>query len=278
VTEEAALAQQARYDRIAAGYARWWAPVLAPTAVRVLDLISADVEAGAQRILDIGTGTGTLPIATLRRWRHVRVTAVDASSEMLGAARMEVQAALPRGDAARFEGHVAFADSLPLPNAAFDAAVSSFVFQLVPSRTRALAEVARVLRPGGRLAYVTWLVSHRWFAPDAAFDDALDDVGIGAREPEGRGGDVASAHAAAQGLRRAGFGQVRAERAELSYGFDPASFTGFMTEFDEEDLIGSLEPDLRERFDRRFQRRLAQLRADDFVLRLPVVFATGVRR
>jgi SAM-dependent methyltransferase len=278
VTDQAALDQQARYDRIARGYARWWAPVLAPTAVRVLDLVEDDVERGRTRILDIGTGTGTLPIAALRRWPGARVTAVDASSEMLDAARLEVEAALPPENVARFEGHVAFADSMPFPDGSFDVAVSSFVFQLVPSRAKALAEAARVLRPGGRLVYVTWLATERWFAPDAAFDAALDEVGVGAREWDGRGGDLASVPAAAAGLRRAGFREVRAMGEELAHRFDRASYMGFMAEFDEQDLLSEMEPDLRRRFDDRWLARLNALADDAFVLRLPVVFATGVRR
>jgi SAM-dependent methyltransferase len=278
VSDDAALAQRERYDRIARGYARWWAPVLRPTAIRVLDLIDDDIAAGASRVLDIGTGTGTLPIAILRRWPNVRVAAVDASSEMLEAARGEVEAELPAIDQERFEGHVAFADEMPFDDATFDVAVSSFVFQLVPSRARALSEAARVVRPGGRLVYVTWMVSNRWFLPDAEFDATLDDVGIARREPDGRGGDLASVPAAAAGLRRAGFRDVRAAGDELVYAFDVASYTGFMTEFDEEDLVEDMDTDLRRRFERRLRDRLERLRADDFVLRLPVVFATGVRR
>jgi SAM-dependent methyltransferase len=277
VTDEAAIAQRQRYDRIARGYARWWAPVLAPTAVRLLDLIADDVAAGASRILDVGTGTGTLPIALLRRWPAVHVSAIDASTEMLEAARAEIEAAVP-GTASRFDGRVAFADELPFADGAFDVAVSSFVFQLVPSRARALAEAARVLRPGGRLAYVTWMVSNRWYPPDVAFDDALEDVGIGAREPEGRSGDLASVEAGASGLRRAGFRDVTSFGLELAHPFDIESYMAFMAEFDEEDLVSEMEADLRARFDRRFRQRLEALSREDFMLRLPVVFATGIRR
>ena len=76
----------ARYDRMAAGYERWWAPVLAPSAVALLDRLEASVAAGAHELLDVGVGTGNLSIPALRRWTEVRVTGIDASSEMLGAA------------------------------------------------------------------------------------------------------------------------------------------------------------------------------------------------
>jgi hypothetical protein len=50
-----------------------------------------------------------------------------------------------------------------------------------------------------------------------------------------------------------------------------------MSEFDEEDLLAEMEPELRLRFDRAFRRRLERLSPDDFDLQLPVVFATGFR-
>ena len=71
---------------------------------------------------------------------------------------------------------------MPFADGGFDAALSSFVFQLVPRRARALREARRVLRPGGLLAYVTWLEDDRVFAPDVIFDDVLDELGIGAGE------------------------------------------------------------------------------------------------
>ena len=54
----------------------------------------------------------------------------------------------------RLRAHTALADALPFDDGSFDAAMSSFVLQLVPSRARALREIRRVLRPGG-----TWPTS-----------------------------------------------------------------------------------------------------------------------
>ena len=276
--DQAALDLQSRYDRIAAGYARWWAPVLRPTAVQVLDLVEPQIAAGATRILDVGTGTGSLPVAALRRWPSATVSAIDGSSEMVEAARIEVADALGPAAASRFEPETAFADELPFDDETFDVAISSFVFQLVPSRARAFREVNRVLRRGGRLAFVTWLQSSRGFAPDAAFDAALEDIGEEVRQPDYRSGDIASSRAAATGLRRAGFREVWTEGRELTYTFNVESYAGFMEEFDEEDLVESFPSARREEFGRRFRERLRRIDPAEFVLRLPVVFATGVTR
>jgi SAM-dependent methyltransferase len=268
--------QGARYDRIAAGYARWWAPVLAPTADRLLEQVEA-LGSAARRVLDIGTGTGTLAVAAGERWPGATIDAIDASAEMTTAAAAEADRRLDAPARGRVRFATALADRLPFDDHAFDLVVSSFVLQLVPSRFAALREARRVLRPGGTLAYVTWLQEERAFAPDVAFDDALDEVGIGAREWDGRSGDVPSVAAAVHQLRRAGFHGARASAGRLEHAFDPESYLAFLSEFDEEDLFASLDPDLRERLEHRMRERFRRLSADDFVLRLPVVFARGMR-
>ncbi len=84
--------QEARYDRIAEGYAEWWSPVHRPGTLGLLDEIEDAVTGGATRILDVGCGTGALATAIVRRWPGVRVTGVDLSTGMLAIAAREVGA------------------------------------------------------------------------------------------------------------------------------------------------------------------------------------------
>ena len=71
--------QTERYDRIAQGYDRWWAPVLAPSAAALLDRLAPIVAEGVVDLLDVGVGTGNLALAAVERWPGVRVVGVDAS-------------------------------------------------------------------------------------------------------------------------------------------------------------------------------------------------------
>jgi ubiquinone/menaquinone biosynthesis C-methylase UbiE len=269
--------QQVRYDRVASGYERWWAPVLVDSAVQVLDDIAADVAKRPNRdVLDLGTGTGTLARAMGQRWPHVRVPAIDVSDEMLRAAQRVADAELTADASARIALVQAPADRLPFEDGTFDAAVSSFVLQLVPNRQAVLREVARVLVAGGRFALVTWLADRRPWPPDAVLDDALDEAGFGPREGDDRQADPASVGAVTGGLRRAGFTDVRGRRATLAHPFTPESYLGFVEEFDEEDTFAEMSRRTRERARRRILRELRAMPTDELVFRVPIVYATGL--
>ena len=268
--------QAERYDRIAAGYERWWAPVLAPSARRLLERLDPDVAAGATSLLDVGVGTGNLAIPALDRWPGVRVTGVDASREMIGAVEVLVGDRLPQARD-RFRGEVAFAAEMPFTDASFDAAMSSFVLQLVPSRPKALREIRRVLRPGGRFAFVTWLFDERAFAPDRVFDELLDEAGFDDEADPPRSGDIPSVERAADELRRAGFRDVESSGAVLDHPFSVDGYISFLTEFDEEALFEEMGRGERRRFLARFRERLMALPPDELHFRVPIVYASGRR-
>jgi SAM-dependent methyltransferase len=270
--------QAERYDRISEGYARWWAPVIAPAALAAIDQVAAAIEAGATRILDVGTGTGTLALAALRRWPQVRVTAIDASAGMIDKAAGEADRLLTPDQRARLDLYVVFADDLGLADGSIDVAVSSFVLQLVPNRFRALREVRRVLRSGGTFGWVSWLERESPWAADDDFDDALVDVGEEPREWSDRPGDLRDPGTAVAQMRRAGFADVHAVAGELEHPFTIDGYVGFMEEFDEEDLVASLPADVRRRFDAALRLRLARRRPAELALRLPTVTVRGIRR
>ena len=151
---------------------------------------------------------------------------------------------------------------MPFADASFDAAMSSFVLQLVPSRPKALREIRRVLRPGGRLEYVTWLVDERAFAPDRIFDALLAEFGYEDEEDRPRTGDIASVERAVGELRRAGSGDVT-RPALLDHAFTVDGYIAFLAEFDEETLFEEMGRADRRRFLTRFRERLMALDPDE---------------
>ncbi len=270
--------QGERYDRIAEGYARWWAPVLSPGVDELLDDVGPRLD-GAEHVIDIGTGTGQLALAALERWPGITVVGIDASAEMRAMADAEADRRLTGRERDRFSSVVAFADSLPMPDAAFDTAVSSFVFQLVPNRSRALREARRILRPGGLLAYVSWLDGDPVgaFLPDAIFDEVLDQLDFGPPDGDDRTGDIPSVERAVAELRHAGFADVTARAGILAHRFTVDGYVGFLTEFDEESMFAELDPSLRDRVVTTLRARLEPLTADQLTMRARIVFASGRR-
>lgn len=106
----------------------------------------SDAPLGA--LLDIGTGTGRM--AELFAETAERVVALDKNLEMLRVARAKLQH-LPAARIELVQGD--FAD-LPFADAAFDTVILHQVLHFAPDPAPALAEAARVLRPGGRIAIV----------------------------------------------------------------------------------------------------------------------------
>ena len=110
---------------------------------------------GAKNVLELGVGTG----------RNVefypsesRVTAIDLSEVML-------KTAAARGVCAGREGFLcqASATDLPFRSASFDSAMATFLFCVLPNdlQPRALSEVARILRPGGKLVLIEYQYSEK---------------------------------------------------------------------------------------------------------------------
>lgn len=96
------------------------------------------------RVLDVGCGTGVLAMAAADRvGPQGAVTGIDPNAGMLAVAQRK---------SARMDWREGRAESLPFPDESFDAVVSQFALMFFDDRVEGLRQMARVLRPGGRLA------------------------------------------------------------------------------------------------------------------------------
>lgn len=149
--------ERARWAGGAEAYAKTFAPFCAGPAADLLD--AAGVVAGTT-VLDVGTGTGT--VAALAAERKARVTAVDAEPSMVAATAARVpgavvlQAILPDLPFPDGAGRPDGAAGAGREDAGFDAVVANFVINHVGDPAAAVAELRRVVRPGGRVAITLW--------------------------------------------------------------------------------------------------------------------------
>jgi demethylmenaquinone methyltransferase/2-methoxy-6-polyprenyl-1,4-benzoquinol methylase len=107
------------------------------------------------RVLDVATGTGMVAIALVRRY-GCDVVGLDQSPEMLGGA----QAKLDRDPelAARIELVRGEAESLPFPDGEFDHLTFTYLLRYVEDPGATLAELARVVKTGGRIASLEFML------------------------------------------------------------------------------------------------------------------------
>ncbi len=99
-------------------------------------------------VLDVACGTGAISLALARRY-GCAVVGIDQSVEMLAEGRRRVVAA---GLEARVRLEEGRAETLDFPDATFDALTSGYLLRYVADPAATLAELARVVRPGGRIA------------------------------------------------------------------------------------------------------------------------------
>lgn len=116
---------------------------------RMYRRLAADVAAVAPdgaAVLDVGTGPGVLLVELATRRPDLRLTGIDLSADMITSATRNLE---PFGD--RATAGVGDVTSLPFPDSSFDLIVSSLSLHHWDHPEAAVPELARVLRPGGRV-------------------------------------------------------------------------------------------------------------------------------
>ena len=140
-------------EGVAEAYGRRWSAGAAVRAEHFADLSRPAWEAVLTAI-GVGAGTAVLDVAcgsgellALARARGATAQGIDAAEGMIALARDAVPGADLR---------VGTLEALPWPDAAFDVVTGFNAFQFAPDVVAALAEAARVTRPGGRVAVCNW--------------------------------------------------------------------------------------------------------------------------
>ena len=144
--EQHAVPREA-WDEIAEGYDRYVAPREATLANDALHLVG--LEAG-ERFLDIAAGTGGLSLPASRLGADV--VATDWSPAMIE----QFEARVRDEGLSNAEGRVMDCHALDFPDSSFDVTASQFGVMLVPDQPRALREMVRVTKPGGRVLVIAY--------------------------------------------------------------------------------------------------------------------------
>ena len=146
-------------------YAQFFVPALFGAWAEPVARI-ADLHPG-QRVLDVGCGTGVHARAAAQRVGPTgSVVGLDPNAGMLAVAASSIEPVQWRRGVA---------EALPFEDAALDRIVSGFVLMFLTDPQRALAEMVRVLTPGGRLTVTTW-TSLPTSPGYAAMVDLLDEA------------------------------------------------------------------------------------------------------
>jgi SAM-dependent methyltransferase len=189
--------ERAGWQKAARGYSATFARASGEFVEPLLD--AAAIGRGRQ-ILDLCCGPGIVTAAAARR--GAIAAGLDFAPAMLAEAReANPGVAFHEGDA----------EATALPAASFDAVASNFGIHHAPRPDRALAEVCRLLRPGGRIAFTAWASPADNIAWQLLFDAVRLHGDPGAAKAPPSGGGVDSAETVLGLLSAAGFGDCRAE-------------------------------------------------------------------
>lgn len=136
---------QKEYGQVAKDYDKDWSFYVDATTRATLARLPLEPN---DRLLDVGCGTGELLLRVAARYPGISLSGLDPVPEMLQVARGKVSA-----DVELREG---WANALPWPDQSFDVVVSCNMFHYITHPVKAIREMERVLRPGGRIVITDW--------------------------------------------------------------------------------------------------------------------------
>lgn len=252
-----------RYSEDAAAYREHWAPVLRPLGARLLDGLPLGE---ARRILDLGAGVGFLLPEIRSRAPLATVVGADRAPGMISLASPEY----PRV--------VADASRLGLSDHAFDVVSMAFMLFHLPDHAAGLAEVRRVLRPGGSLGVATWGEAEPFEAFDVWIEE-LDRFEAEADNPVPADHDLMDTEPKLAGLLAdAGFEVRRTATVTVEDSSDLEEFVARRLRLGHpKRRLDALDPEARAACIAGARARLERLDPEAFVDRTPAVMAWARR-
>jgi ubiquinone/menaquinone biosynthesis C-methylase UbiE len=151
--------QREIWNRFSPGWKKWddlTMNFLKPMGDEIINLLNPK---GTDMVLDVASGTGEPGLTIATRLKGGIVVATDLAEGMLQVAR---ENALRRG-IKNFEITVCDVSELPFPDNSFDSISCRFGFMFFPDMLMAAREMARVLKPGGKIAAAVWNVAEKNF-------------------------------------------------------------------------------------------------------------------
>jgi ubiquinone/menaquinone biosynthesis C-methylase UbiE len=231
--------QRAIWDDVSVGWQRWREQFERGARTVTAKLLRDAAVAPGQSVLDIGSGVGEPALSAARIVGPAgRVVGIDLSPAMVVAARSATSGL------ANVEFRAADVESLDLPEASFDGALSRWSLMFAADRVRALRVVARLLVPGGVLAAAVWSRPQDVPTISLAFRVIAERLELGPPPPGPGPFTMCEPDAVRAELDEAGFDEVEIDEVVVPFRF--ASVNEFVR-FARDVLPPGMKRQLRER-------------------------------
>jgi len=255
-----------RYSQRAGAYDGLWSPIIRPAGERLIARLP--LSGATKHIVDIGTGAGALLPAILRSAPSAVIVGVDRSEGMLRLAKAKHPSPLALMDVQK----------LALSTGRFEVAVVAFVLFHLPHPERCLAEVNRVLKPGGAVGTVTWGSENQPLASDI-WDEELQAAGaqvIGLPAVDNRT-CCDSTPKMTTLLEQAGFVSIQVWTESIEHRWRSEDHFDYQVRMNSRLRLQSLDLEDRDACLRRVRDRLAGAGDEQYVYRGEVFMATAFK-
>ena len=255
-----------RYSQRAQAYDGLWSPVIRPIGERLIARLP--LTADTSHVIDVGTGAGSLLPAIQLAAPSAVVVGIDRSQGMLRLAKERHSCPLALMDVQR----------LALPANRFEVAIVAFVLFHLPWPEQCLAEVNRVLQPGGSVGTVTW-GSETEPPASAIWDDELQAAGARVIQlPAVDNRDCCdSTQKMTTLLEQAGFVSIKVWTESIEHRWRPEDHFDYQLRMSSRLRLQSLDVQDRESCINRLRDRLFGADRAQYVYRGEVFMATAVK-